>query len=76
VLIVCDDRVLDPVVHRIPRRVQFRGRDMLFIAQNRRDPFLVNLCRPLGLRQVFEGQTHQQVTERNRIEDAGVQKGA
>jgi hypothetical protein len=38
------------------------------------DPFFMHMCPPSGLKQAAERQARQEVSERDRVEDAGVQQ--
>ena len=67
-----DEAVGDVLVHELPTPGEALGRDVRAVGQDVSRPLVVNLVRPTGLEQVRQGEPHEQVAERGRVEHAGV----
>ncbi len=63
-------------IHGITQCTQSIRRNMRLVPQHRVDSFGVYMGRPTRLIEFLKCQSHEQITQGNRVEDARVQKGA
>ena len=73
-LVASDKAVGDVLIHQLPTPGEAFGRDVRAVGQDVPRPLVVDLVRPAGPEQIRQGEPHEQITERGRIQDARVIK--
>jgi len=71
-----DHGIIDSLIHGIPQREQPCPRYLRVVPQHGAYPFLMDVRRPLRLKQASKSEPHQQMAERHRVKDASIQKNA
>ena len=72
--IVFDARILDMGVHQRADALDARGVEIGPITQEGGDPFFMHARRPMRAKEAMQGQAHEDIPEKRRVENAGVKK--
>ena len=72
VLVPGDQAVGNVLVHEAPAPSKAFRREIGAIGKDASCPLVVDFVSPAGLERVREGELHEQVPERHRVEDTGI----
>jgi hypothetical protein len=71
-LVLGDEAIGDVIIHQLATSSEAGGREIGTIGGDVPRPLVMDLLGPTGLEEVREGELHEQIAERGRVQDAGV----
>ena len=74
-LVARDEAVGRMGIHQPPGFLKLRARQVRPVGKNAADPLFMDLRRPLRAKEAPHREPHQEVAERGRVENVGVEKG-